>query len=149
MPSASTEPLPPVRPYEAAMRDGLVALWTDCGLTRPWNDPDADIERAVSNPGSTIFVICQDDQVVGSVMTGYDGHRGWVYYLASAPAMRGRGIAATLMRAAEDWLRDRGCPKIELMVRDTNDAALGFYDRLGYEHQPVSVKAKWLIEPEG
>ena len=130
------------------MRDGLVALWQACDLTRPWNDPDADIGRAMANATSTILVIRENGTLIGSAMTGYDGHRGWVYYVATAPEARGRGVAAALMTAAEDWLRDRGCPKIELMVRDTNTAALGFYHRLGYEHQPVSVKAKWLIDPD-
>ena len=66
-------------------------------------------------------------------MCGYDGHRGWVYYLAASPGHRGTGIGRKLMTAAEDWLKDRGCPKLQLMVRETNTATLGFYDSIGYE----------------
>lgn len=124
-----------------------MALWREAGLTRPWNDPDADIDRAVTHGASTLFVACRDGEIVGSVMCGYDGHRGWVYYLAAALPERRRGTGAALMAAAEGWLLERGCPKIELMVRDSNGQALAFYDALGYEAQPVKVRAKWLIPP--
>ncbi|WP_417517054.1 GNAT family acetyltransferase [Minwuia sp.] len=135
--------------YRDIHQTRLIELWRACDLTRPWNPPEADIERAIANPSSTILLAVEDEQVTGSVVCGYDGHRGWVYYLATDPARRGSGTGRRLMREAENWLRDKGCPKIELMVRDTNEAALGFYDSLGYEHQPVVVRAKWLIEPEG
>lgn len=135
--------------FDERRRSDLVDLWRQCDLTRPWNDPDGDIDRALSNPSSTILLAVDEPETVGSVMCGYDGHRGWVYYLATAPDRRGQGIGQTLMKAAEGWLRDLGCPKIELMVRDTNTATLGFYDALDYERQPVEVLARWLIEPEG
>lgn len=136
-----------LRPFEENDRPQLLALWRAAGLTRPWNDPDADIDRAVAHDASAIHVALSGSDLVGSVMCGYDGHRGWVYYLAAAERVRRQGIAARLMQTAEDWLRERGCPKVELMVRDGNDPALAFYAALGYASQPVTVQAKWLIDP--
>lgn len=133
-----------VRAYRSGDRDQVIALWNACGLTRPWNDPAADIQRSVETPTSEIFVWQQGDRLSGTLMVGYDGHRGWMYYLAADPAQRGKGIARALVAVAEDFLRDQGCPKVELMVRTDNTAALGFYDRLGYEAQDVTVRAKWL-----
>jgi ribosomal protein S18 acetylase RimI-like enzyme len=147
-PLASTDVVQIV-PFDESRRADVIALWQACDLTRPWNDPHGDIDRALTNPSSTILMATDNGETIGSVMCGYDGHRGWVYYLAAAPSRRGDGIGRKLMTAAEDWLRDRGCPKIELMVRDTNTATLGFYDALEYERQPVEVLARWLIEPEG
>ncbi|MDF1719371.1 MAG: GNAT family acetyltransferase [Minwuia sp.] len=134
----------PVRAYRPADRDQVVALWQTCDLTRPWNDPDGDIGRAQVTSTSVLLVHADGDRVNGTLMAGYDGHRGWMYYLASDPASRGGGIARALVHRAEDFLRDQGCPKAELMVRSSNDAALGFYDRLGYEAQDVVVRGKWL-----
>ncbi|MBC7492012.1 MAG: GNAT family acetyltransferase, partial [Novosphingobium sp.] len=110
-----------------------VALWQAAGLTRPWNDSAADFRLALANPTSTVLLACEGDALAGSVMVGFDGHRGWVYYLATDPAWRGRGVGLTLMTAAEDWLRARDCPKIQLMVRGDNLAAKGFYAAIGYE----------------
>lgn len=147
-PSASTDPLQVVE-FDESRRSDLIALWQSCGLTRPWNDPGQDIDRALGNASSVILLGVNGEETIGSVMCGFDGHRGWVYYLAASPEHRGAGIGRRLMAAAEDWLRERGCPKIELMVRDTNTETLGFYDALGYERQPVKVLARWLVEPEG
>lgn len=138
-----------IRSFRESDRTGVIALWHDCGLTRPWNDPDADIDRAIANATSDILVAEHESRLSGSVMCGYDGHRGWVYYLAVAEAARNTGAGRLLMTAAEDRLRTRGCPKIELMVRDTNDGVIRFYEALDYEHQPVKVLARWLIEPDG
>lgn len=119
--------------FDETRRADLIDLWKACDLTRPWNDPDADIDRALANPSSTIRLAVEGDRTIGGVMCGYDGHRGWVYYLAASPGHRGTGIGRKLMTAAEDWLKDRGCPKLQLMVRETNTATLGFYDSIGYE----------------
>lgn len=135
--------------FSEGRRADLIELWHRCELTRPWNNPGADIDRALANPTSAILLAVAGNATVGSVMCGYDGHRGWAYYLAASPELRGAGIGKTLMEAAENWLLERGCPKIELMVRETNTATLGFYYSLGYERQPVEVLARWLVEPEG
>jgi ribosomal protein S18 acetylase RimI-like enzyme len=122
----------------------VIALWQACGLTRPWNDPAADFALALANETSVIFVARGDGEIFGSVMAGFDGHRGWVYYLAVAPEQRGSGLGRMLMAAAEDWLRARGCPKIQLMVRTSNHAAIGFYEALGLEQQEVVTLGRFL-----
>jgi len=126
-----------IRSATADDREAVVALWQAAGLTRPWNYPVADFKLAIANPTSTILLARDADELVGSVMVGFDGHRGWVYSLASDPDRRGLGIGRQLMRAAEDWLKERGCPKIQLMVRHDNESAQGFYTALGYEVQDV------------
>ncbi|MEC9346598.1 MAG: GNAT family acetyltransferase [Pseudomonadota bacterium] len=138
-----------IRDAIASDLPALIALWQACGLTRPWNDPTFDASRALEHPTSTILVLEQGGTITGSVMVGDDGHRGWMYYLASSPGRRGQGIGRKLVAAAEDWLRERGCPKVELLVRDGNLAALGFYERIGYEEQAVTVKARWLNGQDG
>ncbi len=133
---------------EAATADdsvGVVALWRACGLTRPWNDPDADFALALAGATSAVLV-ARGEGIDGSVMIGFDGHRGWVYYLAVSPERRGAGLGRALMAAAEDWLRARGAPKLQLMVREDNHAAIGFYERLGLERQPVVTLGRFLKE---
>ncbi|TNE32832.1 MAG: GNAT family acetyltransferase [Alphaproteobacteria bacterium] len=124
---------------EAAMtdRESVIALWQAAGLIRPWNDPAADFDLAMSSVNSTILLARDNSELVGCVMVGFDGHRGWVYYLACDPARRSRGIGRALMQAAEAWLCKLGAPKIQLMVRRDNDEACRFYDALGYEVQDV------------
>ncbi|MFC3581646.1 GNAT family acetyltransferase [Sphingomonas hylomeconis] len=127
-----------------ADRAPVVALWQTAGLTRPWNDPLADFAQALEAPGSTILIARRDHGIVGSVMVGFDGHRGWVYYLAVAAEARRAGLGRALMAAAEDWLRMQGAPKIQLMVRADNAAALGFYESLGLEQQNVVTLGRFL-----
>jgi ribosomal protein S18 acetylase RimI-like enzyme len=119
-----------------------VALWEACGLTRPWNDPRADARLALAGPSSTILALREAGRLVSSVMVGHDGHRGWVYYLAVAPAEQKRGLGAELMRAAEQWVIARGMPKLQLMVRADNIAAVGFYHAIGYQTEAVSVLSR-------
>lgn len=128
----------------AADEATVIALWRDAGLTRPWNDPAADFRMALAGPASAVLLACEGETLAGSVMVGFDGHRGWVYYLAADPARRGRGIGRALMDAAEAWLKARGCPKIQLMVRGDNAAARGFYAAIGYEVQDVVTLGKRL-----
>ena len=128
-----------------AERTGAIALWAACGLTRPWNPPDTDFDRAVGGPTSAMLgVVEPDGTVVATAMVGHDGHRGWVYYLAVAPERRGSGLGRALMTAAEQWLRDAGVPKVQLMVRTSNQAIQAFYARLGYEDQETVVLGRWL-----
>ncbi|TGX50235.1 GNAT family acetyltransferase [Sphingomonas gei] len=132
---------------EAAAADdgeGVVELWNACGLTRPWNDPQADFALALGGASSAVLVARDGKSLAGSVMVGFDGHRGWVYYLAVAPDSRRAGLGRALMAAAEDWLRARGAPKLQLMVREDNDAALGFYAALGLERQKVVTLGRFL-----
>jgi ribosomal protein S18 acetylase RimI-like enzyme len=128
-------------PNDAA---AAAALWESVGLTRPWNDPVQDFTRALAGATSTVLGHRHDNELVGTVMVGSDGHRGWVYYLAVSPAHQGSGLGARLMASAETWLRERGDEKVQLMVRHTNEKALGFYEHLHYEDAEVSVLAKWI-----
>ena len=126
---------------EAAVK----SLWEACGLTRPWNDPARDFRLAIEGATSTILVLRGECGLDAAVMTGFDGHRGWVYYLAVAPARRREGLGGTMMAAAEAWLRARGVPKIQLMVREDNEAALAFYEALGLERQKVVTLGRFLV----
>jgi len=133
-----------IAPATAGDRDGVVALWHAAGLTRPWNDPFADYDLALAGPQSAVLLARDGDTLLGSVMVGFDGHRGWVYYLAADPQRRGQGVGRALMEAAEAWLRTCGSPKVQLMVRGDNAAARGFYNALGYDLQDVLTLGRRL-----
>jgi ribosomal protein S18 acetylase RimI-like enzyme len=133
-----------IRPYREADEAAVIALWQACGLTRPWNPPAADIAFARSSGHGELFLAEDAGEIVGSVMVGHDGHRGWVYYLAAAASRRQEGLGRRLMAAAEEWLTARGVRKCELMIRSSNEAAAGFYARLGYDREPVLVMSRWL-----
>jgi ribosomal protein S18 acetylase RimI-like enzyme len=136
-----------VRRVIAACADdagAVIGLWRECGLTRPWNDAAEDFALAVADAASAVLLVRDGGALAGSVMVGFDGHRGWVYYLAVAPGQRRGGIGRALMAAAEAWLRERGAPKIQLMVREDNDTALGFYEALGLERQKVVTLGRFL-----
>lgn len=136
-----------IRAFEPADTNEVIALWNEAGLTRPWNDPRLDIQRKLTVQPELFRVAaeCGSSAVVGSVMAGYDGHRGWLYYLATAKSHRGRGIASALVADAERLLLAMGCPKVQLMVREENEAVLGFYDDLGYERFAVANTGKRLV----
>lgn len=136
--------LPVIAPAGAGDEKAVVALWRACGLCRPWNDPHADFRLALRSESAEVLVAGEGRDPDGAVMVGFDGHRGWVYYLAVAPDRRGRGTGRALMAAAEDWLRRRGAPKLQLMVREDNAAALGFYEALGLERQKVVTLGRFL-----
>ena len=125
--------------------DATAALWLQAGLTRPWNPPELDIRRALEGSTSTILGAFEGERLVGTVMVGHDGHRGWVYYLAVDDSARATGLGRELMAAGEDWLRAHGAVKVQLMVRSSNETVLGFYDHLGYEDADVQVRSKWLV----
>jgi ribosomal protein S18 acetylase RimI-like enzyme len=122
----------------------VIALWERCGLTRPWNDPAADIALARRSPDATVLVGRVAGGIVGSVMVGHDGHRGWVYYVSVDPDHRGSGYGRAIMVAAEDWLRERGVPKLQLLVRRANAKVQAFYEALDYAEQETIVFGKWL-----
>ncbi len=122
-----------------------IALWHAVGLTRPWNDPAADLKRAVEGLTSTVLAARgADGALLGTAMVGHDGHRGWVYYVAVDTDHQGQGVGRQLMGACEAWVRDRGIPKIQLMVRTTNAQAAEFYRTLGYQDSECLVLARFL-----
>lgn len=133
-----------VGPLAAAERAAAVALWRAAGLTRPWNDPDRDLALALGCAAAEVLAARDGGELVGTAMVGFDGHRGWLYYVAVDPARRGAGIGRALVAAAEAWLAARDAPKAQLMVRDDNPAARGFWARLGYELQPAAVLGRRL-----
>jgi ribosomal protein S18 acetylase RimI-like enzyme len=123
---------PLVRSYRPEDREALVSLWSICELTRPWNNPDRDIDRKLARDGDNLLVLEEDGSLVGTVMVGYDGHRGWVNYLGVHPAHRRCGLGRLLMDEAEARLRALGCAKVNLQIRTSNTAASEFYRRIGY-----------------
>ena len=124
----------------------IVALWRACGLTRPWNNPHNDIGFARAKPTSTLLVGRMEPSgaVVASIMVGYDGHRGWVYYLAVAPNQQGNGLGQDMMKAAEKWLLHQGVWKTQLMVRTGNEKVIRFYKALGYNISETTVLERWI-----
>ncbi|WP_439393951.1 GNAT family acetyltransferase [Bradyrhizobium sp. PMVTL-01] len=122
----------------------VVALWQRCGLTRPWNDPHADIALARRRENSTVLVGRDGSAIVATVMVGHDGHRGWVYYVAVDPDSQKRGHGRVIMAAAEDWLRAAGIAKLQLLVRRENAQASAFYCSLGFELSTSVMFQKWL-----
>jgi ribosomal protein S18 acetylase RimI-like enzyme len=122
----------------------VVDLWHRCGLTRPWNDPVSDIAFARGNPSSTVLLGRIAERIIASAMVGFDGHRGWIYYLSVDPDFQRQGLGRGMMEAAEKWLRERRAPKLQLMIRDGNVAATAFYEALGLERQPVITMGKRL-----
>jgi ribosomal protein S18 acetylase RimI-like enzyme len=133
-----------IAPLSTVHNDAAVELWQQAGLTRPWNDPVADLHRALAGPNSTVLAGIDKGDLVATAMVGHDGHRGWVYYLAVRPEARRQGHGRAMMSASEAWLAERGLPKLNLMVRDENGDARGFYAALGYRRDEVVVLSRRL-----
>ena len=122
--------------------ESTVALWRDCGLRRPWNNPYKDISFARQSACSTVLVRDRDGRIVASVMAGHDGHRGMLYYVAVAPGLQKQGLGKQAVRAAETWLAARGVLKVNLLMRAENAAVKGCYESPGYEVNPVLCMAR-------
>ena len=136
-----------VRSAVAEDEQAVVALWRACDLVASYNDPVADFRFAKAGSCSDVLVAVDDSgEVAGSVMVGHDGHRGWLYYVAARPASRSKGVGRRMVQAAEDWLRQRGVVKVQLLVRDTNTKVVSFYEHLGFEVAPRVVMSRWLGE---
>lgn len=137
-----------IRAFEQADEEAVVALWQQCDLVRPWNDPHLDIQRKLAIQPELFLVAELDSRIIGSVMCGYEGHRGWVNYLAVSPTQQNMGLGRRLMQSAESTLEALGCPKLNIQVRETNEAVLAFYEKLGYTVDPVVSLGKRLIADE-
>lgn len=137
-----------VQPFRDKYREALIKLWVDCELVRPWNDPELDIDRKMAVQAESFLIGFVQGKLCASAMAGYDGHRGWINYLAVAPAYRHRGYGRLMMAAVEQTLMLHGCPKLNLQVRAGNDAALAFYEKLGYTQDPVISLGKRLIDDD-
>lgn len=136
-----------IRPFEPRDEESVVQLWIDCGLVVPWNNPESDIQRKLKVQPELFLVACSSSQIVATVMAGYDGHRGWINYLAVHPNHQRTGIGRRMMDEAEIRLRAAGCPKINLQVRSTNANVIEFYKRIGYRLDDVVSLGKRL-EPD-
>jgi ribosomal protein S18 acetylase RimI-like enzyme len=122
-----------IRPCTTADEASVAALWRDIfSNNRPWHDPLTDVRRKAAQGDGLLLVGHANGVLIATVMIGYDGHRGWIYRLAVAPAQRKQGVGSAMVRAAEEELRARGCPKLNLQVEGSNRAVVGFYERLGY-----------------
>jgi ribosomal protein S18 acetylase RimI-like enzyme len=141
--TAAVQPLA-IAPIDDADVADVVALWQTCGLTRPWNDPATDIAFARKGSNATVLIGRDDSAIVATVLVGHDGHRGWVYYLAVDPDHRDQGYGRVMMHAAENWLREAGIEKLQLLVRADNKSVKNFYQSLGYSEQERIIYAKWL-----
>ena len=133
-----------IRQYEANDEEHVVQLWTDCGLVVPWNNPHRDIHRKLDVQPELFMVGCLAEKVIATVMAGYDGHRGWINYLAVHPNHQHTGIGRRLMEESEIRLRAAGCPKINLQVRRTNTKVIEFYKKIGYKLDDVVSLGKRL-----
>jgi ribosomal protein S18 acetylase RimI-like enzyme len=134
-----------IRPFREEDTEEVVALWGAAGLLRPQNDPRRDIARKLAVQRELFLVVEDGGRLVGAGMAGYEGHRGWINYLAVLPEERGRGIGRALMAEFEARLRALGCPKVSLQVREGNDDALRFYEHLGFRVDAAVSMGKRLI----
>ena len=134
-----------IRSFQPADEGAVVALWRECGLTRPWNDPRKDIARKLAHQPELFLVGTIDGKIIATAMLGYDGHRGWVYYLAVARAHRQQSLGRALMNKAESLLMELGCPKLNLQIRTSNAEVIAFYRSLGYQQDDAVSFGKRLI----
>jgi len=137
-----------IRAFQEADADDVVRLWVACGLVRPWNDPRKDIARKLAVQRELFLVGSVGDRIVATVMGGYDGHRGWINYLAVDPAHRRQGLARQLLADVEQHLRAAGCAKINLQIRHENLDAIAFYRSVGFAEDAVVSMGKRLERDE-
>jgi ribosomal protein S18 acetylase RimI-like enzyme len=135
-----------IRPFSDGEDGAVAALWDRCGLTVSYNDPATDIAFCRASETSEMFVAEANSQLIGTVMCGHDGHRGWLYYVAVDPDLQRGGIGRRLVRHGEAWLKAAGVPKINLMIRHTNQPVRDFYASLGYADTPRHVMGKFLAD---
>lgn len=126
----------------------LIELWKDCGLVVSQNDPRKDIQRKVAEDQEMLLLGEMAGEIVASVMVGYEGHRGWINYLAVAPSHRKQGLGRKMMNAAEQLLLGKSCPKINLQIRSPNEDVKAFYNAIGYTQDPVMSMGKRLIKDD-
>ncbi len=131
-----------IRRFEISDEADVIALWRECDLIRPWNDPHKEITRKMASQPDWFLVGTLDGKIVASVMAGYDGHRGWLNYVAVARKYRRRGLGGLIIAHAEQLLHAAGCPKINLQVRTANQDVIRFYEKLGYAADDVTSMGK-------
>jgi len=137
-----------IRNYSESDKKDIIQLWQDCGLIVPWNDPQRDIERKLSVQPELFLIGLINDTIIATAMVGYEGHRGWVNYLAVEPKFQRQGVGKQMMEEAEHRLLNLGCPKIQVQMRNTNAGVIKFYRKLGYLQDEVVNLGKRLISDE-
>ena len=135
-----------IRPFLEDDRDGVIKLWHRCGLVVPWNDPNSDIDRKLRVDPELFVVGLQGAELIASAMGGYDGHRGSLFYLAVDPEYQGQGGGREIVEHVAHLLTQRGCPKLNILVRSTNREVIDFYRRLGFNSEEILCLGKRLIE---
>ena len=135
-----------IRPYQDSDEGAVISLWQECDLIVPWNNPRSDIQRKLKVNPELFLVGLVDDKVIATIMGGYEGHRGWINYLAVAKKYRRYGFGKKLVNVIEEKLREIGCPKINLQVREHNKEVVVFYERIGYKVEPLVNMGKRLSE---
>jgi ribosomal protein S18 acetylase RimI-like enzyme len=138
-----------IRPFNDTDEEAVIDLWARCGMLRAWNDPRKDIARKLRLQRELFLVGTESGAVIATVMAGYDGHRGWINYLAVDPAQRRKGFGRALIEEAEQRLRNLGCPKINLQVRRENLEAMAFYERIGFREDAVASFGKRIERDDG
>jgi ribosomal protein S18 acetylase RimI-like enzyme len=133
-----------IRPFVPSDAQEVITLWIDCGLVKPWNNPQRDIERKLQVNPEWFIVGVLDGKVIATCMAGYEGHRGWINYLAVDPTHRRQGIGSAMMAEAESQLQAAGSPKVNLQVRETNREVIEFYRSVGYSDDRVVSLGKRL-----
>ena len=131
-----------IRAASPVDREEVIAIWRACDLVKPQNDPVLDFDLALQTQTATVLLLEVASEVIGTVMVGFDGHRGWFYYLGIRPEHQNSGNGSALVAAAEDWLEAQGAPKAMLMVRHSNKKVIDFYKRIGYSVEEAYVLGK-------
>ena len=134
-----------IRIFNEDDSENVVDLWKRCGLVVPWNDPHSDINRKLAMQAELFLIGTENNTIISTVMGGYDGHRGWLNYLAVDPGYRYRGYGASMVKEIENRIGKLGCPKINLQVRTTNAGVITFYRSLGYEVDDVVGLGKRIV----
>jgi ribosomal protein S18 acetylase RimI-like enzyme len=137
-----------IRPFEITDSETVIALWRECGLIVPWNNPQRDIERKMQVQPELFFVGEIKGRIVATLMAGYEGHRGWLNYVAVAPDAQRQGLGRQIVEHAIEKLRERGCPKINLQVRTSNAEVIAFYESLGFQVNDAASLGMRLISDE-
>jgi ribosomal protein S18 acetylase RimI-like enzyme len=135
-----------IRPFHPGDENTVITIWQKCGLNRPQNNPNLDIERKLKVNPELFLVGLIDGVIVSTVMGGYEGHRGWINYLGVDPEYRNQGFGRQIMDAVQTKLKAMGCPKINLQIRNDNIGAVKFYEKIGYKIDEVQSMGKRLVE---
>jgi ribosomal protein S18 acetylase RimI-like enzyme len=133
-----------IRQFVIEDTDAVLEVWNQAGMIMPHRNPRSDIQKKLRHSPESFFVGTLKSAIVATVMVGYDGHRGWIYTLAVKPDLQRKGIGRQMMEHAESWLRQQGCLRVKLQVDEPRRDVVGFYEKLGYEVQPLISLAKWF-----